>query len=269
MRAQSCLAVLTLGLLAARSEGAAWPARVTPDSYDAGGHRIEVDHFEPKKGAVAKGAAVVLYGAGGMIFDGPRIRRVAQALAEDGYDVSLIHYFNRTGTLVTRDHMMQQNFTVWLDTVRQGIEHARSTHGQGRSVYVYGYSLGAFLAIAAASDNPGVAAVAEHAGGIWNNQGERIGRMPPVLIIHGGLDQRVPLDQYARPLQAELQRRKGSVKTHFYGQEGHIFSSTALLDVQREVPQFFDAHQGRKDSVAGPNRSVNGGRGERESSIAR
>ena len=167
------------------------------------------------------------------------MRRVARSLAEEGYDASLIHYFNRTGTLFARDSTMQKNFATWLDTVRKGIAYARSSRSSERAVFVYGYSLGAFLAVAAAADNRDVAAVAEHAGGIWNNQKERMGRMPPILMIHGALDQRVPLEKYARPLLSELQRRKGGVATRFYPNEGHRFTEPALDEVRREVAQFF------------------------------
>lgn len=251
MRLPAGLTILVLGLLGARTEVAALEVRVTRDSYDAGGRRINIEHFEPAD-AAAKGAAVVLHGAGGTIFDGPEMRRVARALAENGYDVSLLHYFDRTGTLFARDRTMQQNFALWLETVCKGIEHVRVTRSQGRPVYVYGYSLGGFLAIAAASENRDVAAVAEHAGGIWNNQKERIGRMPPVLMIHGAVDRRVPFDKYARPLLAKLRRGKGGVVTHFYAHEDHVFTPPALRDVRREVEQFFDAHRRAQARVESP-----------------
>lgn len=251
MRVPTGLTILILVLLGARTEVAALPVRVTRDSYDAGGRRIDIEHFEPAE-AAAKGAAVVLHGAGGVIFDGPEMRRVAQSLAENGYDVSLIHYFDRTGTLFARGSTMQRNFADWLDTVRKGIEHVRLTRSEGRPIYVYGYSLGGFLAIAAASDNRDVAAVAEHAGGIWNNQKERIGRMPPVLMIHGAVDRRVPFDKYARPLLAKLRRGKGHVATHFYAHEDHGFTPPALREVRREVAQFFDAHRRAQARVESP-----------------
>ncbi len=241
MRIRVFFLLLAIGLTSWWTEAIAQPTRISADFFKSGDRRIAVAHFTPAAGVAVRRHAVVLYGAGGIILDGPRMRRVAQALVEDGYDVSLIHYFNRTGTLFGRDKNMQQNFEAWLDTVRQGIARIRSGDARHRSVYVYGYSLGAFLAVAAASDNGGVAAVAEHAGGIWNNQKKRIGRMPPVLMIHGQIDQRVPLAQYARPLRAELRRKKGGATTHFYAHEGHVFSKSALVQVQREVPQFFDS----------------------------
>ena len=250
MKTRTSLAILTLSLLAVKTNSLAETVRVTAESYPAGGRRIQLDHFQPASIPSTKGAVIVLYGAGGMIFDGPEMRRVARALALDGYDVSLIHYFNRTGTLVTRDREMQQNFEVWLETVRKGIEHVRLTHANGRPIDIYGYSLGAFLAVAAASNNPGVAAVAEHAGGIWNNQKKRIGSMPPVFMIHGQVDQRVPLDQYARPLQVELRKKQGSVKTHFYAHEGHKFSASSLAEVRHEVPLYFDRQRHVNRSTA-------------------
>ncbi len=147
----------------------------------------------------------MLYGAGGMVFDGPSMRRVARTLADDGDTVYLLHYFNRTGTVVALDSTMQKHFEGWLETMRDGIAwvHGREEKGSGR-LGLYGYSLGGFLAIAAASDNPRVGAVTTQAGGIWNSQEKRIGKMPPVLIVHGLDDGRVPLEKYAKPLMRVL-----------------------------------------------------------------
>ncbi len=245
MRVRTHLAIMILGLLGAKSRAASSAIHVSRDSYAAGGRLIHVDLFTPPSNTVVKGTAVVLHGAGGILLDGPKMRRIARSLAENGYDVSLIHYFERTGTLFALDRNMQGNFTVWLDTVKKGIEHTRLTRSHGFPTYLYGYSLGGFLAVAAASDNNDVAAVAEHAGGIWNNQNERIGAMPPTLVVHGVLDQRVPLEKYARSLLSELRRKKSDVKTHFYPGQGHRFNALALNEVHGEVAEFFDAHPRR------------------------
>ncbi len=242
MRARLCLIMIVAGAFCSVTpQSGATSSPGASDSYQANGRRILVDHFMPPAQTKVKGAAVVLHGAGGLLFDGPRVRRVARALAADGYDVSLIHYFDRTGTIFARDPGMQRDFATWFDTIRLGIDQVYSTRGHGRPVYVYGYSLGAFLALAAASDNPEVAAVAEHAGGIWNNERKRLGHMPPVLMIHGMADERVPLKKYADPLRADLRRKGGLVKTHFYAGQGHVFSKAALVEVEKEVPRFFDA----------------------------
>lgn len=210
---------------------------VTRESYGSGGQRIAVDRLRPETNS--RGALLVLHGAGGMLLDGPAMRRVAHSLAEAGYDVSLIHYFDRTGTIFAVDSTMQRNFAVWLETVRDGVQYAHTRSGNGAPVGIYGYSLGAFLALAAASDNPRVGAVVEHAGGVWNNQMARIGEMPPALMVHGRLDSRVPFEKYAEPLLTLLRKRGDVVETRFFAHEGHGFTPAAMNEVSAAAGTFF------------------------------
>ncbi len=205
-------------------------------SYQSDGKRILVDHYSPK---IATGrTVVVLHGAGGLLFDGPRMRRVARSLASGGNDVYFVHYFDQTGTIAARDPEMQARFEQWLATVRAGIAWAHARTG-GRPVGIYGYSLGAFLAVAASSDNPMVGAVTEQAGGVWNSNYQRIRRMPPVLMVHGKEDQRVPFAKYAQPLERLLRERGKRVETDFVEGEGHVFSEKAMQLVRPRVVEFF------------------------------
>jgi dienelactone hydrolase len=184
-------------------------------------------------------AILVLHGAGGTLLDGPEMRRVARHLASAGNSVYVVHYFERTGTLFALDSAMQKNFGTWLETVRESIAAIQAVHGDHGKVGLYGYSLGAFLALAAASDNPRVASVVEHAGGVWNNEFSRIGRMPPVLMIHGEQDARVPVAKYAQPLIAVLRRRAAQVETRFFPGEGHVFTQPAMMQVREAAAQWF------------------------------
>ena len=207
--------------------------------FESGGRKIRVDRYSPA-GARSHRTIIVLYGAGGMVFDGPSMRRVARTLAKAGDTVYLLHYYNRTGNIVALDSTMQKHFGVWLGTLRDGIRwvHGREDAGT-RQVGLYGYSLGGFLALAAASDTPLVGAVAEQAGGIWNSQENRIGKMPPVLMVHGLEDKRVPVEKYAKPLQRVLRQRGARVETEFVKGEGHVFSEAAMARVRPKVAKFF------------------------------
>lgn len=207
--------------------------------FESGGRKIRADHYSPV-GRRSHRTVIVLYGAGGMVFDGPSMRRVARALAEAGDTVYLLHYYNRTGTIVALDSTMQAHFGEWLETLRDGIVwvHGREEKGAG-PIGLYGYSLGGFLAIAAASDNPLVGAVTEQAGGIWNSQEKRVGKMPPVLMVHGLEDKRVPVEKYAKPLRRVLRERGGQVETEFVPGEGHVFSEAAMAVVRPKVAKFF------------------------------
>lgn len=204
--------------------------------FESGGRKIRADRYSPA-GTPSHRTVIVLYGAGGMIFDGPSMKRVARALADAGDAVYLLHYYNRTGTVVALDSTMQKHFEEWLVTVRDGIAWAHSR--EKGSIGLYGYSLGGFLAIAAASDNPLVGAVTEQAGGIWNSEEKRIGKMPPVLMVHGLEDKRVPVEKYAKPLLRVLRARGGHVETDFVPGEGHVFSESAMAVVRPKVAKFF------------------------------
>jgi dienelactone hydrolase len=207
--------------------------------FESGGRNIRADRYSPVA-ARSHRTVIVLYGAGGVVFDGPSMRRVARTLAEADDTVYLLHYYNRTGTIVAVDSTMQKHFAEWLETLRDGIRwvHGREENG-GRPIGLYGYSLGGFLAIAAASDNPLVGAVTEQAGGIWNSQEKRVGKMPPVLMVHGLEDKRVPVEKYAKPLLRVLRARVGHVETEFVPSEGHVFSESAMALVRPKVAKFF------------------------------
>jgi dienelactone hydrolase len=216
-------------------------ANVRPTSlfFESAGRKIRADRYAPI-GTPSHRTVIVLYGAGGMVFDGPSMKRVARALADAGDTVYLLHYYNRTGTIVALDSTMQKHFGAWLETLRDGIAWAYGREeNKARPIGLYGYSLGGFLAIAAASDNPLVAAVTEQAGGIWNSEEKRIGKVPAVLMVHGLEDKRVPVEKFAKPLLRVLRARGGHVETDFVPGEGHVFSEAAMVIVRPKVAKFF------------------------------
>ncbi|MEY2578273.1 MAG: carboxymethylenebutenolidase, partial [Verrucomicrobiota bacterium] len=100
-------------------------ANVRPTSlfFESAGRKIRADRYAPI-GTPSHRTVIVLYGAGGMVFDGPSMKRVARALADAGDTVYLLHYYNRTGTIVALDSTMQKHFGAWLETLRDGIAWA-------------------------------------------------------------------------------------------------------------------------------------------------
>ena len=209
------------------------------------GGAIRAEVFEAP-GTARRPVVVVLHGAGGTLFDGPEMRRVSRHLAESGNAVYLVHYFNRTATLFARDRTMQRNFGAWRETVRDSIVAIQELRGDTAPVGIYGYSLGAFLALFTASDNPRVGAVVEHAGGVWNGKADRIRKMPPVLMVHGERDARVSFEKYAKPLVPLLRSRGAPVATRFFPAEGHVFTQDAMVKVRQDAAIFFRQHLGRR-----------------------
>jgi len=202
---------------------------------------IRAELFE-RSGRAKRPVILVLHGAGGTLFDGPEMRRVSRHLAASGNAVYLLHYFGRTGTILATDASMQKNFRIWLETVRDSIPLIQEARHDASPVGIYGYSLGGFLALFTASDNPRVGAVVEHAGGVWNEKMEKIGRMPPVLMVHGLRDGRVPFAKYAQPLVPLLRARARKVETRFFAGEAHVFNPEAMKKVRAEAATFFRVH---------------------------
>ncbi len=213
-------------------------------SFQSGGQTIRADFYPSPPGRNSRRTILVLHGAGGMVFDGPEMRRVAARLAKDGSSVYVVHYFNRTGSyFFAGDSGMQKNFDTWLGTIREAVKWASQEQAQrgdgSKPIGIYGYSLGAFLAVAAASDNSAVRAVVEQAGGVWNNNARRIGHLPPTLLVHGQADRRVPFAQYEEPLRNLLRRHGTEIETRYYPGEGHGFSPQAQQQVREQVADFF------------------------------
>lgn len=223
----------------------ATPFRVSKLEFNSGGKRIQADYYQVKTSGPHP-RVIVLHGAGGTLFDGPEMRRMSGELAAAGNDVYFVHYFNRTGTWFGRDAGMQKNFSTWLQTVKDAIRWVRTRQPGGGPIGLYGYSLGGFLALAAGSDNPDAGAIVEQAGGMWNGNERSIGRMPPVLLLHGSKDQRVPFAKYARPLLDLLTRRGIQFKTHFFPEEGHVFTQSASEEVRKDAIRFFAQHLAAK-----------------------
>jgi dipeptidyl aminopeptidase/acylaminoacyl peptidase len=74
---------------------------------------------------------------------------------------------------------------------------------------------------------------------VWNGRLDRIGKLPPVLMIHGERDARVPFDKYARPLVPVLRQRARKVETRFFATEGHVFTPAAMETVKEDAARFF------------------------------
>ena len=184
--------------------------------------------------------ALVLHGAGGVLFDGPEMRRVARELAANGVRAYVVHYFDGSGVaFTTSTRVLSEHFAEWREVVESALAYTQRQQGTPlQRVGIYGYSMGAFLGIAASSDNPGVGALAEQAGGVWDNQMGRLGRMPPVLMIHGRTDRRVPFEKYAVPLAQALRARGTPVQTLFLDGEGHGFSPSAQAQARLAAALF-------------------------------
>jgi dienelactone hydrolase len=111
---------------------------VSKISLRAGSGTVGATVFEQRSKA-RRPAILVLHGAGGMIFDGPEMRRVSRRLAGEGNAVYMLHYFNSTGTVVALDSTMQRHFGTWRRTVSDAVAEIQRLRGDTAPVGIYGY----------------------------------------------------------------------------------------------------------------------------------
>ena len=70
--------------------------------------------------------------------------------------------------------------------------------------------------------------------------------MPPVLMVHGERDIRVPFADYAQPLVPILRGRAAKLETRFFPSEGHVFTAPAMQTVREDAARFFRRHLGKR-----------------------
>ena len=232
------LAIPTLGLAAPARTPAITEGRT---AYASAGKEIRVETFLPP-GQERHPAVIVLYGSGGSLSGKKDMVKISRRLAGEGMSVFLIHYFHRTGTLYANDARITRWWRTWRDTVRDGVTYV-SQHPRVNpsSIGVYGYSLGAYLAVAEAGRNPQIDAVVELSGGLFDEVRNRLTRLPPTLILHGRLDERVPVSR-----AHDLERTAGHLglkpEVHIYEKEAHVLSDVAMADADARAIQFLKKH---------------------------
>jgi len=208
------------------------------EKFISGGRPIKVEVFAPESAGRVP-AVLVLYGSGGALVGKGEMVRLCRELSRTGHVAMLVHYFNRTGSLWSTDEKNDRLWPVWADTVKDAVTFA-AAHPQvdPDAIGLFGYSLGGFLAVEEATRNPRVRAVAELAGGLFAGRKPAVRRMPPVLVLHGREDQRVPVKQAFAIAQAA--RETGTRPTvKIYEGEGHALSSAALQDAMTRTREFF------------------------------
>ncbi len=215
------------------------PLRESKTSFESGGKKIAVEIFAPKAGANA-GGVLVLHGAGGMLMDGPAIHRFARALAQNGFESFVVHYFDRTGSLFARDASIHKNFDTWRAAVNDAVSFVAS-RPEVKKIGCFGYSLGAYLSLAQAAHDPRIGAVAELAGAIDKEHAGLVKHLPPILILHGEEDRRVPSENALR-LDELLQRLGVPHEKKIYPGEGHVLSSASQRDAATRAVTFLHQH---------------------------
>jgi carboxymethylenebutenolidase len=196
-------------------------------SFKSGGKEITIHHFAPElpDGALAP-AVLVVHGSGG---GGTYFEYYGRELTRVGYHVFVVHYFERTGHSYAHPQIVEQHFLAWMQTLADSVTFALEQPGvDPRRVALLGVSLGGYLSLALASQDPRITAVVDIFGGMPKPLLPFVKRMPPVLILHGDKDAVVPVEE-AHELERLLQRLGADHRKEIYSGQGHGFSGIYQL----------------------------------------
>ena len=202
-RKSFCLWLLAIGAFSiiggARADDTPPKALEIKHNFKSGKANIEVLRFEPP-GDAKRPAVIMLHGCDGWQQMGG-YRFAASGLNANGQIAILIRYYDRTktsdkvsqsdraeflrwlkgGAVLEKENLARQHFAEWTETVRDAVAYARKLPNVDPDrVAIVGFSLGGFLALAAAPTcEPPVAAVVEMFGGLPEESIPTLGKLPP------------------------------------------------------------------------------------------
>jgi len=154
----------------------------------------------------------------------------AKMLAQQGFAVHILHYFDRTGTSFADKQTIFKNFPIWMKTLWDAVSYVeKQPHVDTERIGLMGFSLGAYLSLSAASIDKRVRAVVEFFGGLPKEMKLFMRRLCPVLILHGDADPTVPVEE-AYHLQQVLEKKGIPYEMRIYPGAGHGFSGDAWRD---------------------------------------
>jgi carboxymethylenebutenolidase len=208
----------------------------TAEHMEISGRNVRIDVFEPPVSAHSH-TVLLLHGTGGLLGDGSLMRRAARNLAAHGCHACIVHYFNTTGTFFATHSNVRDHAADWQAAIVEIAHNYAQVCGE--PVGVLGYSLGGFLAVGAAQKTQDIGAIAVLAGGFLDEQELLIpAHLPPLLVLHGAEDARVPLDR-ADALVRMGRRADALVESVVYPHEGHTFGASAERDAFDRAAEFF------------------------------
>ena len=154
----------------------------------------------------------------------------AQFFAGHGYRVLVPDYVSAAPST----KLTPANFRRWA----QVVDDLLNTQPHGGKIALAGQSLGASVALIAASNRSGVDAVVEWAGFLPNEFFAQVQTLPPLLIFHGERDEEVPVVN-ARQLVRLCKLKDLICEAPVYPGEGHVFSASAMESSNLRALNFF------------------------------
>src|SRR5215467_3678988 len=208
-------------------------------TFQSGGKAIRVDSFEPAVNSHRLPAVIGLHGSGG---GHGTMADPASLLAEQGFAVYVLHYFDRTGTEWADKPTIFRHFPVWMKTLWDAVSFVEKRAEVDPSrIALLGFSLGAYLSLSNAAIDSRVRAVVEFFGGLPKEMKMFMRRLCPVLILHGETDETVPVAE-AYHLRKLLEKKQIPYEMQIYPGAGHGFIGAEWKDAGLRTLSFLQKH---------------------------
>jgi len=204
-----------------------YPITESQSTFDSGGKSIRMDCFVPSSNGDRFPAVISLHGSGGGYAG---MSEPARLLAQQGFAVYILHYFDRTGTTFADKQTIFKNFPIWIKTLWDAVSYVeKQPQVDTERIGLMGFSLGAYLSLSAAAIDKRVRAVVEFFGGLPKEMKLFMRRLCPVLILHGDADPTVPVEE-AYHLKQVLEKKGIPYEMQIYPGAGHGFSGDVWRD---------------------------------------
>ena len=162
-------------------------------------------------------------------------RLEARFFADHGFRVLLPDYLSATPTAKPT----VANYRRWAQVVEDIVADLRSRPLlRNKKIGLAGQSQGASVALIASTQRLAVEAIAEWSGLLPNEFFSQVQSMAPLLILHGELDEQVPIVN-ARQLVRLCQLRDFTCEIQIYAGEGHVFGPHVTDSANQRALAFF------------------------------
>jgi len=217
-------------------------------SYISQNKKIGLAVYEPQRTGSFP-ALLVVHGSSGP--GSSFVGGYAQQLANLGYVVFFIHYFDATGTGYASLSSIRTHFVTWITTLADAISFAeRHPKVDSSRIGLLGVSLGGYLSLSLASKDSRVSAVASLMGGMPPEVIAETRRMPPTLLLHGDADSMVPVSE-AYAVEALLKQLGTKHELKVYAGQGHSFHGMAQMDALTRTLRFLNRYLKQENALFG------------------
>ncbi|WP_426438034.1 dienelactone hydrolase family protein [Bradyrhizobium genosp. P] len=177
-------------------------AAAAPEKLDveAGDGRVALSRYAPARDG-KRPAVLLLHGSRGFDLRLQAYERYANALTAEGIDAYLVRYYTAADerafeTMQTRERREAyetERFDGWAGRVSSVLTAVLARADSSGRIGLLGFSLGGYVAAAAATRDERVSALAVLYGGMPEKLAPRVKHLPPLIELHGEADRNVPL----------------------------------------------------------------------------